>query len=83
MRLIGLKALPNEARSDGGFKSVANWTGVVDGAATLGRLDTSGLAFAPPGVNALAPGFGLNSIALTLNLLDAADVGLIMPDSLT
>ena len=32
-----------------------------------------------PGLKALAAGFGLNSIALTLNLADVADVGLRMP----
>lgn len=80
MRLMGLNWLVIEGRSDTGwgFLGPKKAVGVV--ARETERLREKDRALgaaagaplgAPPGVNVLAAGFGLNSMALTLNLVAA------------
>ena len=56
----------------GGFLTSKNEGGVLARDSGLTKPDA---AFDAPGVKVLAAGFGLNSIALTLNFVDAEDVG--------
>lgn len=85
IRLIGLKASAKEGLSVAGFgflpelKKFAGAAGVL-GVDMLVLLLVAGPVLAGPvGVNVLAAGFGLNSMAFTLNLVDALEVGLAMP----
>ena len=84
MRAIGLKLALIAARSEPGFGFLppkkrdglgARETDRVRAAADCG-LD--GVLDVPAGVKLLAPGFGLNSSAFTLNLLETAEVGVVI-----
>lgn len=84
IRLIGLKAAAKGFLSEGVLTSLANNVGEVTVADTLGRFDPCGLSLlGPVGVNVLAAGLGLNSIALTFNRVEADDEGLTRPVSCT
>lgn len=79
-RFRGLKFSRTGSRSESGFGFLAPKKTEGVGARDKGRalgvdLGLGALAGSPVGLNVLAAGFGRNSVALTLNFAEAAEVG--------